>query len=59
MGFLGKMSQYAPATFGEGKPNSATPEEAVKDVRATIERASIKTGYAGSFVSHWGTKQWV
>ncbi|ROV87072.1 hypothetical protein VMCG_10900 [Cytospora schulzeri] len=59
MGFLGKMAQYAPATFGEGKPNSSTPEESVKDVRATIERASIKSGFAGSFVSHWGTKQWV
>lgn len=52
--FMGKLQVYAPHFKG---PISTT--ESVNRVRATFERASIDNGFAGSFVSHDGDKQWV
>ncbi|PSD52965.1 hypothetical protein C7G72_18665, partial [Acinetobacter baumannii] len=52
MGFMGKIQAYAPHFKG------AVPvEDAVRTIRATWERASIETGYAGAFVSQHGNKQ--
>ncbi|PSE77102.1 hypothetical protein C7G91_18755, partial [Acinetobacter nosocomialis] len=49
MGFMGKIQAYAPHFKG------AVPvEDAVRTIRATWERASIETGYAGAFVSQHG-----
>ncbi|KAL4901756.1 hypothetical protein BDW74DRAFT_181470 [Aspergillus multicolor] len=53
-GFMGKVVAYAPHFKGP------TPvDEAVRVIRATWERISIDTGYAGAFTSHYGNKKWV
>lgn len=49
-----KMTKYAPHFKGP-----VTPSEAVTVIRSTLEKVSIETGYAGAFVSHLGTKQWL
>jgi hypothetical protein len=49
-----KLKAYAPDFNG---PSS--PEDAVKDVLAVVEKASIENGHAGAFVSHKGNKQWL
>ncbi|KAK4223283.1 hypothetical protein QBC38DRAFT_487996 [Podospora fimiseda] len=54
MGFVGKLSEYAPHFKGP-----ITPEESVKAVRSVWEKASIEDGYGGGFISHLGNKQWV
>ncbi|RMJ23471.1 Short chain dehydrogenase [Aspergillus sp. HF37] len=54
MGFAGKLVAYAPHFKGP-----ITPEESVRHVRSTWEKASIDGGFGGSFVSHLGNKQWV
>lgn len=36
-----------------------TPEESVKAVLSVIEKASVENGDAGTFVSHFGNKQWL
>lgn len=54
MAFAGKLVSYAPHFKGP-----ITPEESVRHVRATWEKASIEGGYAGAFISHFGNKQWV
>jgi len=54
MGFMGKLSSYAPHFKG------ATPvDEAIRIVRSTWERATIDSGYSGAFISHYGNKQWL
>ncbi|KAJ2979820.1 hypothetical protein NUW58_g7104 [Xylaria curta] len=53
-GFIQKLAAYAPHFKGP-----ISPEESVKCVRATWEKASIENGSAGAFVSHNGDKQWV
>lgn len=54
MEFAGKLVTFAPHFKGP-----ITPEESVRHVRATWEKASIEGGYAGGFISHLGNKQWV
>jgi NAD(P)-dependent dehydrogenase (short-subunit alcohol dehydrogenase family) len=52
--FMGKLVTYAPHFKGP-----ITPEESVRHVRSTWEKASIEGGFGGAFVSHLGNKQWV
>ncbi|KAK6221162.1 hypothetical protein QIS74_04891 [Colletotrichum tabaci] len=54
MGFIGNLARYAPHFKG-----AITPEESVRHVKSTWEKASIDNGFAGAFVSHLGNKQWV
>lgn len=54
MGFVSKLAAYAPHFKGP-----ITPEESVRHVRSTWEKASIEGGFGGAFVSHFGNKQWV
>lgn len=35
------------------------PEESVKAVVSVIEKASVEAGDGGSFVSHYGNKEWL
>ncbi|RYO75022.1 hypothetical protein DL764_010594 [Monosporascus ibericus] len=53
-GFVGKLVTYAPHFKGP-----ITPDESVRHIRSTWEKASIEDGYGGAFVSHLGNKQWV
>ncbi|KAL4956630.1 NAD(P)-binding protein [Aspergillus filifer] len=53
-GFIQKVLAYAPDFKGP-----ITPEESVRHVRATWEKASIEGGFGGAFISHLGNKQWV
>jgi hypothetical protein len=53
-GFMGRMAAYAPYFTG------ATPvHEAIPVIRSTWEKVSIDDGFGGSFISHFGNKQWV
>jgi hypothetical protein len=36
-----------------------SPEESISMMLKVIEKASVAGGDGGSFVSHYGTKQWV
>lgn len=49
-----KFLAYSPQFKG-----LATPEAAVKDVISVWEKASIDGGSGGSYVSHYGNKQWL
>jgi NAD(P)-dependent dehydrogenase (short-subunit alcohol dehydrogenase family) len=51
---LAKFKAYAPHFTG-----LATPEDAIRDVLATIHRATIEDGFGGAFLSHNGDKQWL
>lgn len=51
---FGKFHAYAPNFTGP-----TTPEAAVKDVISVFEKASVAGGDGGSFVSHFGNKQWL
>ncbi|KAJ5131577.1 short chain dehydrogenase (AtsC) [Penicillium bovifimosum] len=53
-GFVGKLVAYAPHFKGP-----ISPEESVRHLRSTWEKASIEGGFGGAFVSHFGNKQWV
>ncbi|PKY06703.1 putative short chain dehydrogenase [Aspergillus campestris IBT 28561] len=53
-GFVGNLLAYAPHFKGP-----ITPEESVRHIRSTWEKASIEGGFGGAFVSHLGNKQWV
>lgn len=54
MGMVAKIANYAPHFTGPG-----TAESSVKDMLSVIQRASVEAGDGGSFVSHFGNKQWV
>ncbi|CAJ2513871.1 Uu.00g019900.m01.CDS01 [Anthostomella pinea] len=54
VGFMGKLSAYAPHFKG---PSSV--EEAIPLIRSTWEKASIESGFGGAFVSQHGNKQWL
>lgn len=54
MGFMGRLVTYAPHFKGP-----ISPEESVRHVRSTWEKASIEGGFGGAFISHLGNKQWV
>ena len=49
-----KFARYAPHFRGR-----TTPEQSVKEMMDVINRASLETGYGGSFVSQFGNKQWL
>ncbi|KAI1412747.1 NAD(P)-binding protein [Hypoxylon sp. FL1857] len=49
-----KFAEYAPHFKGP-----ITPEESVKLVINVINNASVERGDGGSFVSHFGNKQWI
>ncbi len=50
----GKFAAYAPHFTAP-----ATPQESVNDMLKLFERSSIKNGNGGTFVSHFGNKQWL
>ena len=50
----GKFSAYAPHFTAP-----STPQESVSDMLKLFERSSIKDGNGGTFVSHFGNKQWL
>ncbi|CRK25928.1 hypothetical protein BN1723_013762 [Verticillium longisporum] len=52
--FTDKLPAYAPDFKGP-----LTPEESVRLVTETFEKASIEGGYGGAFVSQYGNKQWI
>ncbi len=49
-----KFQRYAPYWTGP-----ATADTAVQSVLSVIDRASVRTGDSGSFVSQYGNKQWL
>lgn len=49
-----KFAAYAPHFRGP-----VTPGVSVKQVLGVVDMASIDGGYAGAFISHLGTKQWL
>ncbi|KAI1125560.1 hypothetical protein F5Y10DRAFT_227570 [Nemania abortiva] len=53
-GLMGKFREYAPHFTGPG-----SPADAVKAVISVWEKASVENGDGGSFVSHYGNKQWL
>lgn len=53
-GMFQKFLAYSPQFKGP-----VTPEAAVKDVISVWEKASIDGGSGGSYVSHFGNKQWL
>jgi hypothetical protein len=54
VGFMGKISTYAPDFKGASPVDKAIPA-----IRLTWEKASIDNGYGGAFISHFGNKQWI
>ncbi len=54
MDMMRKFSEYAPSFKGP-----ISPEESVEKVLAVINKASVANGDGGSFVSHFGNKQWI
>ncbi|KAI0116374.1 hypothetical protein GGR51DRAFT_501144 [Nemania sp. FL0031] len=52
--FIKGVQRYAPHFTGP-----STTEAAVKRVLAVIDKSSVENGDGGSFVSQFGTKQWV
>ncbi|RYP50201.1 hypothetical protein DL768_004222 [Monosporascus sp. mg162] len=54
MAMVAKFAEVAPHFKGP-----ITPEESVRSVLAVIENASVENGDGGSFVSHFGNKQWL
>ncbi|KAI1127401.1 hypothetical protein F5Y10DRAFT_242971 [Nemania abortiva] len=53
-GFIQSLQRYAPHFTGP-----KTTESAVEDLLAVIAKSSVQNGDGGSFVSQFGTKQWV
>lgn len=51
---VAKFAKYAPHFKGP-----ITPTESVNHVMAVVEKASVENGDGGSFVSHFGNKQWL
>ncbi|KAH8887294.1 NAD(P)-binding protein [Thozetella sp. PMI_491] len=49
-----KFWAYAPHFAGQ-----ASPEESVSNMLEVIEKASVENGDGGTFVSHFGNKQWL
>lgn len=54
MALGGKFAGYAPHFKGR-----TMPEESIKDMLSVIDKAGVKDGYGGSFISHKGNKQWL
>jgi hypothetical protein len=51
MKFMGTVATYAPDFKG---PSS--PEDAVRQVKATWEKATLDSEFGGAFISHHGDK---
>jgi hypothetical protein len=51
---MAKFASYAPHFTGP-----ITPEDSVKHILSVINKASIEAGDGGSFISHYGNKQWL
>ncbi|KAI1763520.1 NAD(P)-binding protein [Hypoxylon sp. FL1150] len=51
---VGIFTKYAPHFKGP-----IMPDESVRLMREVIDKASVERGDGGSFVSHFGTKQWI
>ncbi|KAE9380097.1 NAD(P)-binding protein [Stipitochalara longipes BDJ] len=51
---LGIFKTYSPQFAGPVKP-----EAAVKDVLSVLDKASVTSGSAGAFFSHFGNKKWL
>lgn len=51
---LTAFREYAPHFRGP-----STPEAAVRDVLSVMHRASVQNGNGGTFVSHYGTQQFL
>lgn len=49
-----KFADYAPHFTGP-----LTPTESVNHVMSVINKASVENGDGGSYVSHFGNKQWL
>jgi len=45
---------YSPVFAGPVKPKVA-----VKDVLSVLDEASVESGSAGAYISHFGNKQWL
>lgn len=54
MAMAAKFAAYAPDFKGP-----ISPEESVSHIMAVIENASVERGDGGSYVSHFGNKQWI
>ena len=54
MALAQKFVAYAPHFKGP-----ITPEESVRMMMDVIEKASVKKGDGGAFVSQFGNKQWI
>ncbi|KAI0127359.1 hypothetical protein BJ170DRAFT_625098 [Xylariales sp. AK1849] len=54
MAMVAGFQAYAPNWTGP-----ITPEASVKAVVSVIEKANVEAGDGGSFVSHFGNKQWI
>ncbi|KAI0468862.1 NAD(P)-binding protein [Xylaria cf. heliscus] len=52
--FFQGLQRYAPHFTGP-----STTESSVNDILAVIDKSSVENGDGGSFVSHFGTKQWI
>lgn len=53
-GMVAAFQVYAPHFTGP-----ITPEESARAVISVMNNASIESGSGGSFVSHFGNKQWL
>jgi hypothetical protein len=53
-GVIASLTEFAPGFQGP-----SLPEPAVKAVISVMENASVEKGDGGSFVSHFGNKQWL
>lgn len=53
-GMLVKFAEYAPHFKGP-----STPDSAARDVLSVMQKASVANGDGGSFVSHYGNRQWL
>jgi hypothetical protein len=51
---VAKFLAYAPHYTGQ-----SLPVDSVKDVLSVVEKSSLKNGNGGTYVSHFGNKQWL
>lgn len=49
-----KFAKWAPQFTGP-----LTPEQSIAAVLKVINEKSVENGDGGSFISHWGNKEWL
>jgi hypothetical protein len=49
-----KFLAYAPHYTGQ-----SLPVDSVRDVLSVVEKSSLENGNGGTYVSHFGNKQWL